>query len=92
MPMRKMTIPEFMSTWETGDGSISESWTRHWEKHLPELLAPDATTGHLGDCTKDPCTCELCFLEHTLTEYRKYFFDQNAKLVEDKPKEGGNDA
>ena len=32
---------------------------------------------HLGDCTKHPCSCGLCSLETLLSEYRKYYFEED---------------
>ncbi len=72
--MNKLTLPEFMSTLETLDGSVDESWTRHWKQQLPNFLN-ETNWVHEGDCTKVSCPCMLCYLERVLIKYRKYVFD-----------------
>lgn len=73
---KKLTLPEFISLYDSEDGQPDPIWADHWATHLPEMLQGSNVESHHGDCTKAPCSCMLCMLEQWLREYREYFFDQ----------------
>ena len=34
---------------------------------------------HVGQCTQDPCSCDLCILEGLLTQYAAYYLKESNK-------------
>lgn len=71
----KMDLAQFIA-------SMPDSGTpEHWYKNLSLMFEENGFTHH-GDCTKLPCTCNLCFLEGILEDYRKYFFNTKEKSDE----------
>ena len=73
---RKMTFIEFVASEETCDGTIDETWLKHWTEHIPLMLGKEQSKEHCGDCTNVPCPCTLCVVENWLKEYKEYFFNE----------------
>ena len=72
---RKMNFVEFIAWQESeDDNTINEDWLQHWYSIVKEFLVSDSIEKHFGDCTKNPCPCQLCTLETLLKEYKEYYF------------------
>ena len=78
---RKMTFTEFVTSQETCDGTLDESWLKHWTECAPKMLIGESGEGHFGDCTNAPCTCRLCLVETWLKEYKEYFFEKTKSTI-----------
>jgi len=74
--MDKMSFYDYLSTWDSEDGSVDDKWKQHWIKSVPSLLSDKNTQVHVGDCTNQCCSCCLCTVETMLREYREYFFEK----------------
>jgi hypothetical protein len=76
METDKYNFVEFIAALDSKDfDDIEPSWLK-WAEELVEDYPRLLNAGHHGDCTKSAISCNLCVLESLLTDYRKYYFNE----------------
>ena len=77
---KKYNFKEFVAACESEDFDKIEKEQLEWvEKHFlnNDLLDVIKNEPHNGDCTMLPCTCPLCLIEHLLSDYKEYTFNED---------------